>query len=495
MKSTVKIVTLRRTDSIVLRLSLWISKLLPLLLAGLTVGCGGDGTAGQSSAASTSQSAPRTYMAGAVAGGYGAGPTAITQSLATYTIDDEAQTFSQSSYVFSTQQNGPQLNYSGVSATLPRGLLSLGLTYYYGDYGNFICNGVGSCATTYSSPVTGGWAFELAGQAGGLVNLQGLPFSPLVDAQDCPNFTIPASFQFITIPAALSGSGTTWNSQYDTAYGRVTVSTSGSSVDFSNIQQFTISGSQLTGYQDLGISSAYSSMAGACSPTFYGNTISAPGEVTITDPGVGQTIAPAAIVGVGPSGLLVESNGNGYGSATGSSTSGYQPFLGAGTGAMGLPQPSSPIDVSSLTGAQYLGIFYGGGTSPNNWSSSVASFGFPNLPSTCQSVTAQTSNMIYGGDYPGNNPASAAVQANGGYGNCDFVIDLGTQDPSNNGFFPAATVWVGSSFSGNVTQKNYSFPATAIAGQLNGKFAIFLIGLDTFGSPHQAWGIYLLQSN
>jgi hypothetical protein len=56
-------------------------------------------------------------------------------------------------------------------------------------------------------------------------------------------------------------------------------------------------------------------------------------------------------------------------------------------------------------------------------------------------------------------------------------------------------VYVGSGFGTNTTGKTYSFPAVAIAGQLNGKYAIFLIGVDSTGSPHQAWGIYLLQSN
>jgi hypothetical protein len=56
-------------------------------------------------------------------------------------------------------------------------------------------------------------------------------------------------------------------------------------------------------------------------------------------------------------------------------------------------------------------------------------------------------------------------------------------------------VYVGPGFPINTTKSTYSFNATAIAGQLNGKFAIFLIGVDTTGTPNQTWGIYLLQSN
>ena len=104
--------------------------------------------------------------------------------------------------------------------------------------------------------------------------------------------------------------------------------------------------------------------------------------------------------------------------------------------------------------------------------------------------------MIYGGDFPGNNPGSPGIQSNGGYPTvCDLAIDLGAQDPNNNGFYPAATVYMGAFYAGNGLGTNYYFPAVAIAGQLDGKYAIFLLGLDVTGSPNQAFGIYLLQSN
>jgi hypothetical protein len=133
--------------------------------------------------------------------------------------------------------------------------------------------------------------------------------------------------------------------------------------------------------------------------------------------------------------------------------------------------------------------------SSSGWSSTVASFGFSSVPADCSAVTASTATLIYGGDFPNNDPSGAAVQSAGGFGNCDFAIDLGAQDSTNNGLYPAAAVWVGASFSGNTTGASYSFPAVAIAGQLGGKNAIFLLGVDTTGSPNQAQGIYLLQSN
>ena len=166
-----------------------------------------------------------------------------------------------------------------------------------------------------------------------------------------------------------------------------------------------------------------------------------------------------------------------------------------------MPKPSSALDTTSLVSAQYQGFFYGGGSydssrkSSFNWSSLPASFGFSStLQSTCAAVvaagtSANTSTTLDGGDFANNDPDAA--QSKGGFGNCDFAIDFGTQDASNNGLYPNAMVWMGVGFTANTSKATYSFPAVAIAGKLRTKYAIFLIGLDST----QPWGIYLLQSN
>jgi hypothetical protein len=102
-------------------------------------------------------------------------------------------------------------------------------------------------------------------------------------------------------------------------------------------------------------------------------------------------------------------------------------------------------------------------------------------------VAASTGTLIYGGDYTNEDPSTSSS----GYGNCDVAIDLGAQDSSNNGLYPQATVWIGAAYAGNTTGNTYSFLAVAIAGQINGKYAIFLLGFDNV----QPWAIYLLQSN
>ncbi len=412
-------------------------------------------------------SGPQVYMTPVVAGG---DATHATASLATYSIDDDRKTFVQATY----SSSGEQVNYAGSIAPFQRGLLSLGVT----NSDNSV------------TKVTNGWAFELADQAGGLVALQNQPFAPLVPALSCPAMTTPETFLFITLPAPPTTGAQQllqWNPQTETAYGSVDIDASGTTVTLNNISQHTLPSSGGTGVPS---DPSPTSVTGACSSTVYGNTISISAQVTITNPGSGQNVTPQALLGIGPSGLLVENNG-----MNSSTIPLYENALGAGTGAIGLPKPSAAVNTGSLVSAQYLGFFFGTGTgfsdSNTNWSTSLASFGFSSPPASCASITPQTDTMLYGGDFTNNDPTSSTT----GYGNCDFAIDLGTQDAANNGLYPAATVYVGSGFGANITGKTYSFPAVAIAGQLNGKYAIFLIGTDSVGSPNQAWGIYLLQSN
>lgn len=430
-------------------------------------------------------SGPQLYMTPVIR--EGAQSLQFTNTVATISIDDAALTFAQRTYSIGAHGTVVQVNYSGKLASLARGLKGLELTY--------ACTEMSTCdGATYTPDPDNpsGWAVELPDQDGGLLQLAGQPFVPLVPAVTCPSMSSAETFLFVTLPDTLITTGTgavDWNPTVETAYGSVDISASGSTVTFANISQYILpsaGGGKLTNS---------SSVTGACSSTVYGNTVAIPADATVTGNNGVDTYTPQAMVGIGPSGLLVEDNGSASGK--------HENVLGAGTGAIGLPKPSSAVDTSALVGAQYLGFFYGGGSSNDgtssgtatSWSSSVASFGFTSLPSTCAAVAPQTSTMLYGGDFTGNNPAASTVQSGGGFGNCDFAIDLGAQDASTNGLYSAATVYVGSGFATNTTGKRYSFPAVAIADQLNGKFAIFLIGEDTTGSPNQAWGIYLLQSN
>lgn len=467
----------------------------------------GCGTATNKVTVATAAAAgPQTYFAPVVG--------ASVSTPLTYTLDDAAPaSFSQTTYQPLTEP-GPQVLNAGDLIVGQRGLRSLDITANYS-----YSNNTGTYElTAYSPSKSGSFAVELAGQTGGLVQMLGQPVQPLVAATQCPNFSSAKTFQFLTIPAALSyllNAGIppqppmlqpagTWNPKTDTAYGSVDIVSSGSAVTFKNIHQYTLPPST-GGTGAPPVQAAASTVTGACGPTFFGSITTVPGQLVVTDPGENGVATPAqAEIGIGSSGLLVENNGNGGVLAGTSPLLPYENVLGAGTGAVGLPMPSSPL-AGSVFGEQYLGFIYAAGaTSPSvPFSSNLASFGFPASPQPgCASFAAQTGalvNGIYGGDFPVNaatglpDPGTAAVQQNGGYGNCDLAIDLGTESTASNGLYPAAKVWIGSHFFGNSTnpKMTYSFPAVAIAGQLNGKYAVFVLGVDST----QPWAIYLLQSN
>jgi hypothetical protein len=432
-----------------------------LLAALLVAGCSTTVTSPLAPAAPSSQ---QEYFGPA---------TSNNLNRATFAIDHTAGTFVQYDYLASAG-NEQYIANSGNFAVLANGILNIGVTYGSGN---------GTQGTLYTPPQTGNWTVEWPGQ-GGLVGTLGQSFVPIAPNQSCPSLSTALNFQFVTLPVAGDKTGT--------AYGSVSVGTSGQTVTFNNIAQFNISGG-------VSANPSAASVSGTCSPTFFGQTISVPNVSIVTNPGNGQNQTPSATIVVGPTGFLVEDNGYTPNPLA------YENTLGAGTGAVGLPTASSPLTTNSLIGAQYTGFIYGTGAAGNNIknlvavpaSSRISSFGYPNVQTACPTPPApSTSTILYGGEFTGNNPAAHP------FGNCDFAIDFGAQDAKNNGLYPSVTVWIGAAFPGNTTGKNYSFPAVAIAAQLQGKYAIMLIALDTVGlqtvsqgQQSQDWGVYLLQSN
>jgi hypothetical protein len=258
-----------------------------------------------------------------------------------------------------------------------------------------------------------------------------------------------------------------------------------------------------------------SPVTGTCASSIYGYTTVVPGQSVITLPTLGGgQIPPQATLAIGPTGLLVEDNGANASSPLPNTSPAllYNNFLGAGTGAVGLPRPSGALSTLAVVGAQYLGFIYGAGVYvrqppyTQGSSSHVASFGFSTQPASCSTFAAQIAaqggtlaNPIYGGDFPqSNGQDDPSASPNYPYGNCDVAIDLGTtQSPA--GIYPNATVWMGgppaSKYAANTFGKTYSFSAVAIAGQLlDGKYALFVLGVDSKES-NQPWAIYLLQSS
>jgi hypothetical protein len=467
----------------------WRAPLLALIapLVGIASGC--NSSIISSGNSNTTENTPDLYLAGG------------TGALLSYQIDLTAQTFVVESYEFNglgvqlpQQEWGWSIQDSGSASSDSNGngILSLAPTYFPDE--------------NISSPSqTGIWAVTIPGQAAlaevEATNSSGTSttFAPLVPTQSCPSLTAATTFQFVTIPKVLNTSSTLtaggWNPELETAYGSVSVTTNGTAVQFSSVSQHTLPST------NGGVAGAPSNPApsggatAVCSPTFFGQTVSVPSSVTITNPSAGGTgsVPASATIGIGPSGFLLEDAGSGAPDPTTNLT--YENILGAGYGAIGLSKPSSALSTSSVVAAQYQGILYGAASGASATMNSsgfrmIGSFGYSNLATACPTLPApSTSTIIYGGEFANNDPSANM------YGNCDLAIDLGAQDATNNGLYPAATVYVSSSFPYNGIGSAYSFPALAIAGQISGKYAIFLIGVDTAGSPNQPWGIYLLQSN
>jgi hypothetical protein len=434
------------------------------------------GCSSQTSAPSSSS--PPSYLGLSVSGS--------NLALDTFAIDHTADTFVQDGYIADVGYEQAILT-SGTFTTLSNGILNVGVTF-----GNGTLSAISSGGTIYNPPQTGNWALEWPGQ-GGFAGLLGQKVVPFAFNQTCPALTSPETFQFVTFPISGDSSGT--------AYGRVAISTGGGAISFSNDTQFTISGGTPGNASPAAVS-------GTCGPTVFGQTISVPDTTTVS--GVNQSQTPAASIAISPGGFLME--GNGYTTQTSPAT--YQNIMGAGFGAVGLPQPTSPLSATAPFAAQYNAYFYTTGASTKTNSvivpsaSLIGSFGFANLQTACPTPpTNQTPTILYGGEFAGNNPSLNATS------NCDFAIDLGTQDPNNKGFYPKVTVYVGAYFPRTPSTSKfpnqcnaspcaqYSFPAVAIAGQIQGKYAIFVIGLDSVAlqtvvaGATQDWGIYLLQSN
>lgn len=465
-----------------------LSVLLPLFLI---TGC--TASSSKTTASTSTQLEPQTYFAPWVAGttnGRGSNLSKITVP-EIYAIDDTAGSFSQSIFGLGALLQGPQVINAGTTAKNSRGLLSLAITANYA-YSSSSSTYEVTCSAANKNPcatTSGSFALEISGQSGGLVQIVGQPVAPLVAAVACPSLTTAQSWLFLTIPGGMaadsSGKPGAWTPSTDTAYGSVDISTNGSTVTFSNIKQYTLPSVGGTGTPSA---TATSPSIGTCGASTLGYTTSIPGYAVVTDPVLTSSLAPSATVGINTAGLLIEDNGV---VTSGTNAGSYENVMGAGTGAVGLPKPASSIDVSALRSAQYLGFVRGAGIysagNVSGWSSHLTSFGFATTPSSCASVAASSSTILYGGDYTNDDPSTSSS----GFGNCDLAIDLGTQSSSTNGLFPHATVWLGSDYAGNTKGSTYSFSAVAIAGQVNSKYAIFLLGVD----DTEPWAVYLLQSN
>jgi hypothetical protein len=351
-----------------------------------------------------------------------------------------------------------------------------------------------SIPSTQNPSLTGAWAVEIPG-AGALANLLSVNTSatpsiiraaPTAMAQNtaCPNFLNSAQFLFVTVPYV-----TVLPDMAD--YGIVGITSQGSDITL-NAHPFFV-GSQ---------AQPASTVTGGCSPTNLGALTAYP----LNSFGTSSNLE---LISIGSSGLLVSS----FAPAAGGAGAGA---FGGGTGVIGVAAPLSSVNLSSVVAAQYNGFIF----SPRNpvkqsYDITVLASSFGNHAATSQACSAlqaslaanngqgagtvpvlPSPNSIYGGEFLTTSGAGRVNDPTGASGseNCDVVIDLGTQDSSNNGLFPNATVFIGSGFPPFGASNPWgcgggpcavSFPAAAIVGQVNGKFVIFVSASGVSNPPAQ----------
>ena len=242
-------------------------------------------------------------------------------------------------------------------------------------------------------------------------------------------------------------------------------------------------------------------MTGGCSQTVFGALTAYPLNT------FGTAGPLPELISIGSAGLLV---------------SNFNPVLGGlgafggGTGVIGVAEPSSALDVNSAISAKYNGFIFSPSNSvkqSNGYDITVLASAFGNHTAgsqTCSTLQASLAannaqggkvpvlpspNSIYGGEFLTVAAAGSVNDPTGASGseNCDVVIDLGTQDPNNNGLFPNATVFIGSNFPPFSVSHPWtcggacavSFPAAAIAGQVQGHYVIFVAANKVSTPPAQ----------
>jgi hypothetical protein len=420
-------------------------------------------------------------------------------------FDHAAQQLSVSAFVNAATAQVPTEIIAGSFVTAGTGFLSI--------TENFATTSSGVIGAQ-NPPLTGAWAVEIqgAGALGNFLSVNGanaqvsVSAAPTAMAENtaCPNFSSAAPFLYVTVPNATLTT--------DTAdYGIAGISSRGSAVTFST-QPFLVGDIEQTA----------STVTGGCSNTTLGALTAYP----LNSYGTPSNLE---FISVGASGLLV--------SSFTSSNSGGLGAFGGGTGVLGIAQPSASVDVSAVVSAQYNGFVY----SPldrvtETYDITVLASAFGDHAATspaCSALQASlaanhgqgagtvpilpSANTIYGGEFLTTAGAVIVNDPSGASGseNCDVAIDLGTEDPGNNGLFPNVTVFVGSDYPPYSTSNPWncsdtgavcavSFPATAVVGTVQGQFVIFVVSSatsspparlpDNFGNRQpQPVGIYLFQ--
>jgi len=303
-----------------------------------------------------------------------------------------------------------------------------------------------------------GFALEIPGRAG-LIRYGDIfhALVPLAPADGCTIIGGTVTYEYVTLPGASVAAA--WAPTIDTTYGTFQITTDGNIWNFSTITQFTLSGGSPAN-PGSGLPAGFCGIGAAGYAVTAASNSNNPPLATVT-------------MGFGPSGFFLEDNGSSQATPVGVVPSNA---LGAGVGAIGVVQPSGALNTGNVVGGQYLGFFYEPGIHAGGAETQLASFGCSGVG--CPQPSSPTA--IVGGVFPNTGGTSPVDEPNMPPSQ-NITIDLGPQDPNNNGLYPSAMI----------TISGVSFPAAAVVGNLEQKYAIFLIAEDIIDNT--PLGIYLFQ--
>jgi len=403
-----------------------------LAVAGLA-GCGGSSNTSTSTPTQGLPVAPTPTLTNSYVG---------TQSpgLWSYTIDDTQQAYSYQAITYPSTQNVPTA-------------------------GKFLSlEGFMTLSDSVSNPA--GYSLEIPSRAALL--RPGDDTKNLVAAvQQLTCFPLGGNvkFQFVGLPANTANGGAVAGGL--TGYGTIVASTNadGSSWQFGGQAwhglppSLNTPGSLGGGYPV--------SFAGTCSVKNGQASIAVP---AINSTGINQYPTPATTFEISPSGFLIEDQSN------------NTPYF---YGSMfGIVQPAAPLVTANIAAGKYLGFMV---TSSTSVLAQPIGFG---------QVVAGAGTSLTGGTWPSDDLTQLQ--------NSDTVIDLGTQDSQNNGVYPTASItypdptYACSGYTASYgAQSGFDanglptckFPAVAVVGNPENKFAIFLSAGGLDGSV----SIYLFQ--
>lgn len=327
--------------------------------------------------------------------------------------------------------------------------------------------------TSNGSPA--GYVLEVMGRFA-ILRPGGVNTPPVLAAPQtsCYQLTGRSRLQYAAILAGVAGVVTT---SPTFGYGSVVASTdsTGKSWQFENMQGNVVSGP-----------ASFSAMCGSVGSQ---TAISFTGQQSLLNglwtpsPATAPTANTDSVMSIGPTGLFVVDQ---------SDSTMAQP---TGASVAGVIQPGSALSTNDIESKQYLGFAYQGATT-------IGLNGVPPTPTITSPVSFGTT--LTGGDFPNDDVTQTP--------NSDISLTLGKQDPTYNGLYLNVSVTVSdpaqncANFTGyptgvapisGISAQGYNictFPGIAVAGNPEGKYAIFV---NTYnwaarlgGAPMQ---IYLLQ--